>query len=76
MEEYVDSDDWKGGWAWLGIFGKFTGGDFCLSQLGIRVPMPAGSAMGIRGSLFNHFVAPWEGYRYSVVHFFKENLRQ
>ncbi|KAI9776692.1 MAG: hypothetical protein M1839_009419 [Geoglossum umbratile] len=75
-EEHVDSGDWKGGWAWLGIFGKFTGGDFCLSQLGIRVPMPAGSIVGIRGSLLKHFVAPWEGYRYSVVHFFKESLRQ
>ncbi|KAI9869308.1 MAG: hypothetical protein M1813_000097 [Trichoglossum hirsutum] len=38
--------------------------------------MPAGSIVGIRGSLLKHFVAPWEGYRYSVVHFFKESLRQ
>ncbi|KAI9773295.1 MAG: hypothetical protein M1839_002155 [Geoglossum umbratile] len=75
-EEHVDSGDWKGGWAWLGIFGKFTGGDFCLSQLGVRVPMPAGSVVGIRGSLLKHFVAPWEGHRYSVVHLFKESLRQ
>ncbi|KAI9867569.1 MAG: hypothetical protein M1813_008368 [Trichoglossum hirsutum] len=75
-EEHIDSGDWEGGWAWIGVFGKYTSGDFCLSQLGIRVPMPAGSIVGIRGSLLKHFVAPWEGYRYSVVHFFKESLRQ
>jgi hypothetical protein len=57
------------------VFGKFTGGDFCLLQLGIQVPMPAGSIVGIRGSLLKHFVAPWEGYLYSVIHFFKESLR-
>src|SRR5579862_5112452 len=38
-EEHIDSGDWKGGWAWIGVFGKFTGGNFCLSQLGIQVPM-------------------------------------
>ncbi|KAH0558486.1 hypothetical protein GP486_004856 [Trichoglossum hirsutum] len=75
-EKHVDSGDWKGGWAWLGIFGKFTGDDLCLSQLGIRVPMSVGSVVGIRGGLLKHFVAPWEGYRYSVVHFFKESLHQ
>ncbi|KAI9771915.1 MAG: hypothetical protein M1839_002698 [Geoglossum umbratile] len=57
-EEHVDSGDWKEGWAGLGIFGKFTGGDLCLSQLGIRVLIPVGSVVGIRGSLLKHFVAP------------------
>ena len=27
-EEHIDSGDWGGGWAWIGVFGKFTGGDF------------------------------------------------
>jgi hypothetical protein len=75
-EEHTDSGDWEGGWAWIGVFGNFTGGDFCLSQLGIRAPIPASSIVGIRGSLLKHFVTLWEGYRYSVVHFFKESLRQ
>ena len=38
--------------------------------------MLAGSIVSIRGTLLKHFVAPWEGYRYSVVHFFKESLHQ
>ncbi|KAH0551655.1 hypothetical protein GP486_007126 [Trichoglossum hirsutum] len=75
-EEHIDSGDWEGGWAWLGIFGKFAGGDFCLPQLGVSVPMPAGSIVGIRGTLLKHFVTPWQGQRYSVVHFFKESLRE
>jgi hypothetical protein len=24
-EEHIDSGGWEGGWAWLGIFGKFMG---------------------------------------------------
>jgi hypothetical protein len=44
--------------------------------IGISVPMPAGSIVGIRGSLLKHFVAPRQGQRYSVVHFFKESLRR
>jgi hypothetical protein len=75
-EEHIDSGDWERGWARLEILGKFTSGDFCLSQLGISVPMPAGSIVGIRGSLLKHFVAPWQGQQYSVVHFFKESLRR
>jgi hypothetical protein len=41
-EEHIDSGDWAGGWAWIGVLGEFSGGDLCLSQLGIRAPMPAG----------------------------------
>jgi hypothetical protein len=74
-EEHVDLGDWAGGWAWMGVFGDFAGGDFCLPQLGIRVPMPPGSIVGIRGSLLRHFVSCWKGERYSVVHFFKQSLR-
>jgi hypothetical protein len=35
-EEHIDPGNWKGGWAWIGVFGKFTGGNFCLSQLVFR----------------------------------------
>ncbi|KAI9860960.1 MAG: hypothetical protein M1813_005639 [Trichoglossum hirsutum] len=38
--------------------------------------MPTGSIVGIRGSLLKHFVTPWQGQRYSVVHFFKESFRR
>jgi hypothetical protein len=75
-EEHIDSGDWEGGWAWIGVFGKFTGSHFRLSQLGIRIPMLAGSLVGIPRSLLKYFVAPWDGYRYSVVHFFKESICQ
>ena len=54
-EPHVDKDDWVGGWAWLAPFGAFTGGDLCVPQLGIRVPMPAGSIVGIQGREFTHF---------------------
>jgi hypothetical protein len=74
-EEHTDAGDWKGGWAWLGVFGNFSGGDICLSQLGVRVPMPEGSIVGLRGRELKHFIARWHGLRYSVVHFFKECLR-
>ena len=66
-EEHTDAGDWKGGWAWLGLFGNFSGGDICLSQLGVRVPMPEGSIVGLRGKELKHFIARWHGLRYSIV---------
>ncbi|KAH0562470.1 hypothetical protein GP486_002837 [Trichoglossum hirsutum] len=75
-EPHVDKDDWVGGWAWLAPFGTFTGGDLCIPQLGIRVPMPAGSIVGIRGRELIHFTDKWAGARYSVVHFFKQSIRR
>ncbi|KAI9763373.1 MAG: hypothetical protein M1840_000565 [Geoglossum simile] len=48
-EPHVDSDDWIGGWAWISPFGNFSGGDICLPQLGVRVPLPPGGIAGLRG---------------------------
>ncbi|KAI9760769.1 MAG: hypothetical protein M1840_002215 [Geoglossum simile] len=73
-EPHVDKDDWVGGWAWLAPFGTFTDGDLCLPQLGIRVPMPAGSITGIRGREFIHFTDKWAGAQYSIAYFFKQSI--
>ncbi|KAI9765838.1 MAG: hypothetical protein M1840_007120 [Geoglossum simile] len=75
-EPHVDSDDWIGGWAWISPFGNFSGGDICLPQLGVRVPLPPGGIVGLRGRELVHFTDKWSGSRYSIVHFFKESIRQ
>ncbi|KAH0542472.1 hypothetical protein FGG08_003143 [Glutinoglossum americanum] len=72
----VDSDDWIGGWAWISPFGSFSGGDFCLPQLGVRIPLPPGGIAGLRGKELIHFTDKWSGSRYSIVHFFKESIRR
>ncbi|KAI9765984.1 MAG: hypothetical protein M1840_006991 [Geoglossum simile] len=75
-EPHVDSDDWIGGWAWISPFGNFSGGDLCLPQLGVRVPLPPGGIAGLRGRELVHFTDKWSGSRYSIVHFFKESIRR
>jgi hypothetical protein len=75
-EPHVDSDDWIGGWAWISPFGSFSGGDFCLPQLGVRVPLPPGGIAGLRGRELIHFTSKWSGSRYSIVHFLKESIRR
>ncbi|KAH0543089.1 hypothetical protein FGG08_002603 [Glutinoglossum americanum] len=58
-EAHMDCNDWENGWAWIGVLGDFNGGDLCMPQLGIRVPMPAGSIAGMRGGDLKHFIARW-----------------
>ena len=76
-EVHTDCNDWKNGWAWIGIVGDFTNGDLCMPQLGIQVPMPAGSITGMRGRDFQHFITRWSGkQRYSIVHSYWDSIRQ
>ncbi|KAH0536730.1 hypothetical protein FGG08_006438 [Glutinoglossum americanum] len=70
-EPHVDSNDWIGGWAWISPFGVFSGGDICLPQLGVRVPLPPGGIAGLRGRELIHFAGKWSGSRY-----FKEPIRR
>ncbi|KAI9770364.1 MAG: hypothetical protein M1839_003206 [Geoglossum umbratile] len=75
-EAHIDCNDWENGWAWIGVLGDFNDGDLCMPQLGIRVPMPAGSITGMRGRDLEHFIAKWSGRRrYSVVHSFWDSIR-
>ena len=75
-EAHIDCNDWENGWAWIGVLGDFNNGDLCMPQLGIRVPMPAGSITGMRGRDLEHFIAKWSGRRrYFVVHSFWDSIR-
>ena len=70
-EVHTDCNDWKNEWAWIGVVGDFTNGDLCMPQLGIQVPMPAGSITGMCGRDFQHFITRWSGKQcYSIIHSF------
>jgi hypothetical protein len=49
---HIDCNDQENGWAWIGVLGDFNDGDLYMPQLGIQVPMPAGSITGMRGRGF------------------------
>jgi hypothetical protein len=53
-EAHIDRNDWENGSAWIGVIGDFNDGDLCMPQLGIRVPMRAGSITGMRGRESKH----------------------
>jgi hypothetical protein len=76
-EAHIDCNDCENGWAWIGVLGDFHDGDLCMPQLGIQVPMPAGSITGMRGRDLEHFIARWSSaWRYSVVHSFGDSIQQ
>jgi hypothetical protein len=61
---------------WLGVFGNFSRGNICLSQLDVKVLIPKRSIVGLHGRESKHFIARWQGLCYSVVHFFKKSLHE
>ncbi|KAI9784468.1 MAG: hypothetical protein M1839_002124 [Geoglossum umbratile] len=75
-EAHIDCNDWENRWAWVGVLGDFNGGDLCMLQLGIQVPMPAGSITGMRGRDLEHFITKWSGRQcYSVLHSFWDSIQ-
>jgi hypothetical protein len=44
---HQDTSDWKEGWAWIVPFGRFSGGEFCVTELCRRIPFPPGAVLGL-----------------------------
>lgn len=70
-----DRKDAKRGWCIIMVFGKFTGGFFCLPDLGIKIPFEAGDVIYVRSYSLEHFVAEWDGdCRFSFLGFTHEKV--
>ncbi|KAI9884406.1 MAG: hypothetical protein M1823_003816 [Watsoniomyces obsoletus] len=66
-QPHQDSNDWEGGWAWIAALGDFVEGDFCVTQLRRRIPLPPGAVLGIRGGALEHWTTHWQGpCRYNI----------
>lgn len=70
---HKDSNDVKEGWVVMACFGEFEGGELCLPGLGYNVPFQPGDVVLFRSAVLEHWVAPFEGTRYSCVFFTKQS---
>ncbi|KAI9759490.1 MAG: hypothetical protein M1840_003261 [Geoglossum simile] len=76
-QPHRDTKDWFKGWAWLAVFGQFSGGDFCFAEMRRRVAFPSGAILGLRGGAIEHWTTKWEGScRYCIVHTIHEYVRK
>ena len=71
VDPHKDSGDVKDGWVAMTCLGKFSGGELCLPQCGVRIPYEVGDVVLFRASVLEHWIMPWEGKRYSMVFFTK-----
>ena len=55
-------------WVAMLVFGNYTNGDLCLSDLGIALPYQAGDIVFIRSWALKHFITAYRGtQRYVIV---------
>ncbi len=76
-QPHRDVNDWDNSWAWIVPFGRYSGGDFCVTELRRRIPFPAGAVIGLRGGKLEHWTTRWSGdCRFSLVHVFHEYIHR
>ncbi|KAL0480612.1 hypothetical protein AKO1_006783 [Acrasis kona] len=52
----------------LSAFGFFSGAFVCFPELGIKFPQRPGCTLMFSSEVVQHFVSPYAGYRFGVVH--------
>lgn len=55
---HIDFNDYKDGITWVVPLGDWEGGELCLPQLGIKIPICAGQALGVMSGVLAHCSAP------------------
>jgi hypothetical protein len=60
---HLDFHDYKLGWAWVWCVGDFEGGELCLPQLGVKIPLVPGQLIAFMAGSLAHFTAPFKGKR-------------
>ena len=58
---HLDFHDYKLGWAWIWCVGDFVGGELCLPQLGIKIPLVPGQMISFMAGSLAHCSAPISG---------------
>ncbi|KAF8875575.1 hypothetical protein BD779DRAFT_1678179 [Infundibulicybe gibba] len=70
---HLDFHDFKHSITWIVPLGDWEGGEFCIPQLGIKIPVHAGQVLGAMTGVFAHCSAPvTQGYRV-ILTLFSEN---
>ncbi|ELR07922.1 hypothetical protein GMDG_08570 [Pseudogymnoascus destructans 20631-21] len=70
---HKDNHDVLDGWVAMACFGEFEGGELCLPALGYKIPFQPGDVVLFRSAVLEHWIAPFEGTRYSCVFFTKQS---
>lgn len=73
VSPYRDSSHLKNGWAAMACFGDFEGGELCFPELKCKIPFLPGDVVLFRSAVLEHWVAPFEGTRYSCLFFTQQS---
>ena len=60
---HLDFNDDPNGISWIVPLGDWEGGEFCLPQLGIKIPIRSGQILGAMTRILAHCSAPVKGFR-------------
>ncbi|KAI9769841.1 MAG: hypothetical protein M1840_003835 [Geoglossum simile] len=74
VEPHKDISDIKDGYVAMVCFGDFCGGEFIVPELGLKLDFKPGDVIFLRSAVLEHFVAPFDGQRSSIVYFTHGNL--
>ena len=55
---HLDFNDDRHSISWVVPFGDWTGGEFCLPQLGVKIPVRPGQALAVMTKILIHCTAP------------------
>ena len=72
---HLDFNDDPNGVSWVVPLGDWEGGEFCLPQLGIKIPIQSGQILGAMTRILAHCSAPvTKGFRIVLTLFADKNL--
>lgn len=71
---HLDFNDDPNGISWVIPLGDWEGGEFCLPQFGIKIPIQSGQILGAMTRILAHCSAPVKGFRVILTLFADKNL--
>jgi hypothetical protein len=71
---HLDWNDNRGIYAYIFAVGDWEGGEFCIPQLGIKIPVRPGQVLAVLARVLAHFSAPVTSGRRIVFTCFTDTL--
>jgi hypothetical protein len=71
---HLDFNDDPNNISWVVPLGDWEGGEFCLPQLGIKIPIRPGQVLAAMTRILAHCSAPVKGFRVILTLFAEKNL--
>lgn len=69
---HVDCNDQKLTWTWIIVVGDWEGGEFCIPQLSVKIPLHSGQVFAVMSGLLAHFSAPVSSGTHIIMTCFSE----